>query len=203
VSEIRSLEHLRGLIGEPAAQVAYKFHRRLNAAARAFVTRSPLLFLATTDPHGQPAVSPKGGVPGFVLTEDDSTLLLPERKGNKLVFSLQNILVNPRVALIFLVPGTGETLRVSGTARLLDDSALCERFASRGRPALLVLKVSVEQCYFHCAKAFLRSNLWNLQTWPDAMPISFGSEICEEGGLPAQEIGTFDAAVQGRYKTDL
>jgi hypothetical protein len=95
------------------------------------------------------------------LVEDPTTLFVPERKGNRLIFSLQNILDNPQVAMIFLVPGTEETLRVQGRAELTADPQMCDRFTARGRPALLVTRVKVERCYFHCAKAFKRSRLWD------------------------------------------
>jgi PPOX class probable FMN-dependent enzyme len=203
VAQIRDLASLRAIIGEPSPQVPHKIHRRLNERARAFIARSPMLLLATVDASGQPTVSPKGDEPGFVRVADANTLLLPERKGNKLIFSLQNLLANPRVGLIFLVPGTDETLRVSGSASLHDDPELCAAFAARGRPALLAMRIAVSECYFHCAKAFLRSALWKPDTWPERMPISFGAEIAESGGLAAGEIEAFDQAVQGRYRTDL
>ena len=203
MAQIRDVASLRALIGEPSAQVPHKIHRKLNQRARAFIARAPMLLLATADAGGQPTVSPKGDEPGFVHVPDERTLLLPERKGNKLIFSLQNLLANPRVGLIFLVPGTDETLRVSGTASLHNDPELCATFAARGRPALLAMRIAVSECYFHCAKAFLRSALWRPETWPERMQISFGAEIAESGGLAAGEIESFDQAVQGRYKTDL
>lgn len=203
MAEISDIAALRAIIGEPSAQVAHKIHRQLNQRARAFIARSPLLFLATTDAHGQATVSPKGDGPGFVRSVDERTLLLPERKGNKLIFSLQNILANPRVGLIFLVPGTDETLRVTGQATLRDDADLCAALETRGRAALLVMQVQVIECYFHCAKAFLRSALWKSDSWPQRVPISFGAEIAESGGLDACEIEAFDRGVQGRYQTDL
>ncbi len=203
MTRIADIEHLRRVIGEPSPQVAYKLHRRLNATARNFITRSPMFLLGSVDAEGQPTVSPKGDPAGFVHVEDDTTLLIPERKGNKLVFSLSNVIANPRVALIFLLPGTDETLRVEGEAELLDDADLCNRFVERGRPALLVMRIRVKGCYFHCAKAFLRSELWKPATWPERMPVSFGAEIAENGGLGAGEVAAFDAGVQGRYRTDL
>jgi predicted pyridoxine 5'-phosphate oxidase superfamily flavin-nucleotide-binding protein len=129
--------------------------------------------------------------------------MIPERTGNRLVFSLQNILVNPRVGLIFLVPGTHETLRVGGEAEIRDDAELCDSFSARGKSALLVTRIRVTECYFHCAKAFLRSELWKPETWPERMTVSFGEEIAEEGGLDAAEVARFDAGVRGRYETDL
>jgi hypothetical protein len=203
MAQIRDLARLRAIIGEPSAQVPHKIHRTLNQRARDFIARSPLLLLASVDAAGQPTVSPKGDEPGFVQVLDAGTLLLPERKGNKLIFSLRNLLANPRVGLIFLVPGTDETLRVSGSASLHDDPELCAALAARGRPALLATRIAVTECYFHCAKAFLRSALWEPGTWPERMQISFGAEIAQSGGLASGEIEAFDQAVQGRYRTDL
>lgn len=201
---IANLAQLRALIGEPNQYVPLKLHKTLNERAAAFIGRSPMCMLSTTDANGQPTVSPKGDAPGFVRVADPCTLLMPERKGNKLIFSLQNVLANPKVGLIFLVPGTGETLRVMGNAELLDDPDLCESFIERGKPALLVMRVRITECYFHCAKAFLRSGLWNPDTWPEEMKISFGAEISEASGIMKQEeIPAFDAGVRERYKTDL
>jgi PPOX class probable FMN-dependent enzyme len=190
-------------MGEPNEQVPRKIHRKLNRQAVAFIERAPMMFLSTTDANGRSTVSPKGDGPGFVRVVDTHTLLIPDRKGNKLLFSLQNMLANPHIAMIFIVPGTSETLRVSGDAQLLDDRELCESFVERDKPALLVTRVRVTECYFHCAKAFLRSDLWNPASWPQPVKISFGEEIASAGGLPAEQIEMFDAAVQGRYRTDL
>ncbi len=200
---IDNIAQLRALMGEPSAQVPRWIHTRLNRQAIAFIGRAPMMFLSTTDAAGQSTVSPKGDSPGFVRVADERTLLIPDRKGNKLLFSLQNILANPRISMIFLVPGTSETLRVSGDAQLLDDRELCESFVERDKPALLVTRVRVTECYFHCAKAFLRSDLWNPASWPAPVKISFGEEIAEGGGLESQQIEGFDAAVQARYRTDL
>ncbi|UCH46713.1 MAG: pyridoxamine 5'-phosphate oxidase family protein [Betaproteobacteria bacterium] len=200
---IETTERLRELIGTPNELVRLKIHRQLNAAAREFIARAPMLLLATCGKEGEPQLSPKGDAPGFVQIEDDRTLVIPERKGNKLAFSLENILNNPQVALIFLVPGTCETLRIEGRAQLDDDAALCQKFSARGSPALLVTRVEIEAVYFHCAKAFLRAELWKPETWPDTISVSFGKEIAQGGGLDNQQIDEFDAAVRSRYRTDL
>jgi uncharacterized protein len=200
---IQTLPQLRALMGEPNEQVPRKIHRSLNRQAIAFIRQAPMLFLSTTDASGQSTVSPKGDGPGFVRVADAQTLLMPERKGNRLLFSLQNILANPRVSMIFVAPPTNETLRVAGTAELLDDPELCESFIERDKPALLVTRIRVTEAYFHCAKAFLRSELWNPARWPEAIKISFGEEIASEGGMAKEEIATFDAGVAGRYRTDL
>ena len=203
MARVGTVEALRKIIGSPNEQVPLKIHRELNARAIEFIGKSPMLMLATSDAAGRPTVSPKGDLPGFVQVEDRRTLLIPERKGNKLIFSLTHILENPHVGLIFLVPGTSETLRVQGTAELLDDADWRVTLAARGSPALLTMRVTVTECYFHCAKAFLRSDLWKPETWPEKMAISFGEEIAESGGLQREAIAEFDIAVGERYKTDL
>jgi uncharacterized protein len=200
---IDSKHRLRELIGAPGEVVHLKIHDRLNDTARGFIARCPMAFLATASADGTPTVSPKGDDPGFVQVEDERTLLIPERKGNKLAFSLQNIIDNPKVGLIFLVPGTCETLRVQGHAQLSDDAALCDRLGARGSRALLVMKVAVEACYFHCAKAFLRAQLWDAASWPETIRVSFGDEIAQRGGLARAAVADFDAGVRTRYKTDL
>lgn len=203
MARIENVSALRGLIGSPSELVTFKIHRELNTRAIGFIAGSPMFMLSTADAQNRPTVSPKGDRPGFVQVADSRTLLIPERKGNKLIFSLQNIIANPNVGLIFLVPGTCETLRVQGTAELLDDPDLREKLAARGGKALLVMRVTVEECYFHCAKAFLRSDLWKPETWQEKMTISFGEEISERGGIAANFIKEFDRGVGERYKTDL
>ena len=203
MGRIETTAALRKLIGSPSELVPYKIHRELNPRAVEFIGKSPMLMLSTAGADGHATVSPKGDPAGFVHVEDSRTLLIPERKGNKLIFTLQNILANPKVGLIFLVPGTCETLRVQGTAELLDDAALCERLSMRGNRALLAIRVSVTECYFHCAKAFLRSDLWKPATWQEEMTISFGVEIAGSGGMAPEAAQEFDRGVRERYKTDL
>ena len=203
MGRIESTEALRKLIGSPSELVPYKIHRELNPRAIEFIGKSPMLMLSTAGADGHATVSPKGDPAGFVRVEDHRTLLIPERKGNKLIFTLQNILSNPKVGLIFLVPGTCETLRVQGTAELLDDAELCERLSMRGNKALLAIRINVTECYFHCAKAFLRSDLWKPGTWQEEMTISFGAEIADSGGMATEAAQEFDRGVRERYKTDL
>ena len=203
MARIENAEALRTLLGSPSDLVRRKIHPQLNARAIDFIGKSPMLMLSTADAEGNATVSPKGDPAGFVHVEDEHTLLIPERKGNKLIFSLTNILANPAVGLVFMVPGTRETLRIQGNAELLDDAALCEKVYARGAKALLVIRVRVTECYFHCAKAFLRSDLWSPETWPDKITISFGEEIAESGGMDRAIIDEFDRGVAGRYKTDL
>ncbi len=148
-------------------------------------------------------MSPKGDVQGFVAIEDDRTLLVPDRAGNNLAFGLTNILANPHVGLIFLRPGTGETLRVSGRAILHDDADLRERLSARGQAAKLVLRVRVERCYFHCARSVLRAGLWQPENWPEPMTVSFGRIIAEATAAEASFADRIDSSVREGYRTGL
>jgi PPOX class probable FMN-dependent enzyme len=134
---------------------------RLDRHCRAFIELSPFATLATADPEGWPDVSPRGGAPGFVEVLDEHTLVLPDRQGNNRVDGLRNAVANPRVALMFLVPGIDETLRVSGTATLLPPDALDVDLTEFGRPPRSVLLVRVRSAYFQCAKSVMRSGLWD------------------------------------------
>lgn len=204
MERITTETQLRALLGNPAPTLPYKMYRELSPRGAQFVRSSPLFFLATADTAGRATVSPKGGRPGFVHIETQR-LLIPERKGNRLLMSLRNILVNDQVGLLFVVPRTVEVFRVHGRAALYNDSVLCGRFIEHGRPALLVLEVVVEECFFHCGKAMLRSGMWDPAHWPEPVPVSFGEEIgaqlkpdnCE------QWQAEFDAFVQDRYRNDL
>jgi PPOX class probable FMN-dependent enzyme len=197
---IRDTAALTALIGQPRPAVGRKFHDRLTPQAVEFLGRSPLAFLATVDEAGQPMVSPKGDQPGFIRPDGERTTLLPERSGNRLVFTLRNIVANGHLAVIALAPGTGETLRLEGEAELDDDPTLCASFRARDRDALLVIRLRLQRCHFHCAKSLLRSSAWPTEA---AAGVSFGQEIASTGGLTPGEIEAFDAAVRERYVTDL
>lgn len=200
---IKDIETLRQIIGNPRPLTSFKIQKRLNATAQAFIRHSPLMLLATANRRGEATISPKGDHPGFVYIQDDLTLCLPERQGNKLIFSLQNIIENPQVGLLFIVPGTAETLRVQGVAELTDDEELCRKLSARGKAALLVTKVRVTECYFHCAKAFLRGSVWQPESWAQPLKISFGKEIACNTDLKEEDVQELDAGVEKRYVSDL
>ncbi|MDX2166431.1 MAG: pyridoxamine 5'-phosphate oxidase family protein [Deltaproteobacteria bacterium] len=200
---ITTLEQIRALVGEGNPTAQLKIGDRLDAHARAFIGRSPFLVLSTADAAGRADVSPKGDHAGFVAVEDERTLLIPDRSGNRLVFGLQNILANPQVGVLFMVPGTGETLRVNGRASLTSDPAIRARLSSRGKPAVLAIRVEVEECFFHCAKAFLRAALWKPETWPGDVKVSFGRIMADKLGSPDEVAQAIDVMIEENYRNDL
>jgi PPOX class probable FMN-dependent enzyme len=200
---ITSVDQLRAIMGEPGKITPLKLLTALDDDAVDFIRRSPFLVLATADAAGNQDASPKGDAPGFVAIEDRNTLLIPDRKGNKLLFGLQNILATGRVGLLFITPPTNETLRVNGTAELVVDPAILERLSARGQPAQLAIRVTVRECFFHCAKAFIRSELWNHQQWPERIKISFGKYLARKMNAGADVAQQIDEFVEQDYKTNL
>lgn len=165
---IESEEELRALMGTPGARSLLKERPVLDAHCRAFIALSPLVLVATCDADGRCDVSPKGDAPGFVLALDERRLVIPDRPGNKRFDGMRNLIANPHVGLIFLVPGREETLRVNGRAWITRDAELLRRCAAEGRTPPLGIGVAVEACYLHCAKPFRRAHLWSTGTWPAA-----------------------------------
>ncbi|ANN79824.1 pyridoxamine 5'-phosphate oxidase family protein [Bordetella flabilis] len=157
---ITSVEALTARYGEPGEASLLKETASLHANYCAFIRAAPFVALATSGPDGLD-VSPRGDAPGFVEVHDDKTLLIPDRRGNNRVDSLRNIIADPRVALLFLVPGIGETLRVNGRADISIDPALLERLAVDGKPPRSVLVVHVDTVFFQCSRAVVRSRLWD------------------------------------------
>jgi PPOX class probable FMN-dependent enzyme len=156
---VRTEAQLREIIPEPEPGLARKLFDHLDPFAQEFVAKSPLLFVATYGPKSGIDVSPKGDAPGFVHVDSSRTLSIPERRGNRLAYGFRNLLRKPSIGLLFVVPGVTETLRVNGKAEIRKDPALLERLAGGGKPAILVTRVLVEECFFHCGKTFLRSTL--------------------------------------------
>jgi hypothetical protein len=199
-----SVEKLRAVVGEPGPGIELKIADHLVEEAKAFIARSPFLVLSTAGADGSCDSSPKGDDPGFVVIEDDRTLLIPDRPGNRLAYGLTNIVENPRVGVLFMIPGTTETFRVNGTAELRSDPELLTRLEARGKPAILAIRVTVEQAFFHCSKAFLRSKLWQIDTWPEKQKISFGSMLAKRIKSEDENLAAMiDASVEENYRTDL
>ena len=200
---ITDLAGLRAAVGESNPGIALKVHDKLDRFAVDFIGRSPFLVLSTCDSNGNIDASPKGDAPGFVEVLNDTTLLIPDRPGNKLIFGHQNILDNPKIGLLFLIPGTPETVRVNGTAELTTDPALISGLAARGKPAVLVIRVHVEEVFFHCAKAFVRSGLWKPEQWADRYKVSFGEMFREWTGAGEDAVKTVDEAIENDIRDNL
>jgi uncharacterized protein len=169
--EVTTVDELRAIVGEPQEAVAKKVKDRLSGVQKDWLAHSPLGFVATTDAHGRVDVSPKGDPPGFVRVIDDTTIAIPERPGNKRVDGYLNVLQRPQVGTLFLIPGRGDTLRINGSARILSDADYFDDMAVQGKRPILALEVDIEEVFFHCAKAFMRSDTWDPSTWnPTALP---------------------------------
>jgi uncharacterized protein len=191
---------LRALIGEPAALTCAKITDRLNAATRLFIERSPFVCIATSDTTGRCDVSPRGDPAGFVRILDERTLLMPERPGNRLADTLRNVLANPHVGLIFIVPGATDTFRVNGRAVLTTDAALLEPCALEGRTPKLGLLIDIEEAYTQCSKALLRSQLWDPARFVDPSTLPTGGEVHRAIQGEGFDAARYDAERAERYR---
>jgi PPOX class probable FMN-dependent enzyme len=171
---IQSEDELRTLIGAPLPLIAMKVVDRLNHQTRRFIEKSPFICISTSDAAGNCDVSPRGDPAGFVRILDDRTLLVPERPGNRLADSLRNILANGRIAILFVLPGIGDSFRVNGRATLTSDADLLAPSVVEGKVPKLGILVDIEEAYPQCAKAFIRSSLWDPAKFVprDALPTS-------------------------------
>ena len=160
-------ERLREILPRWTGNASKKDHDRINEVAAAFIARSPYILISSAGRDGAQSISPKGDAPGFVTVHDDRTLIVPDRLGNHRLDTFENLMSDPRVGLIFLVPGHTETLRVAGTARIARDEALRAPFAIRGKLPDLVLVVDVAQVFMHCSKSTVRARLWTPEAWPE------------------------------------
>jgi uncharacterized protein len=166
MSIITTLEELDALYGVPAEASLVKEVDRITPHYRALIDASPFAVLASAGPEGLDC-SPRGDVPGFVRVQDEHTLMLPDRRGNNRADSLRNIVRDPRVALLFMIPGSGTTLRVNGRAQLSTDPDLLQSFVMEGKAPRTVVVITVESVYFQCARALVRSDLWNPTKYAD------------------------------------
>jgi uncharacterized protein len=197
---IKSEEELRAILGYPSELVKNKAIDALDEHCRQFISKSPLLIMATSDAEGLCDVSPRGDLPGFVLVLDDKHLVIPERPGNRRMDSLRNILSNPNAGLIFLIPGLEETLRVNGQAYIVRDEDLLVRMESHGRTPLVGIVIEVEECYMHCAKSLKRSSLWNPDSWIAKAELpNVAQMISDHAKLPGMNAEKVKASLQDSY----
>ena len=199
MTAIAGEDGLRSLLGEPSALVQSKVGDRLNELTRQFVERSPFLCLATSAADGTCDVSPRGDPHGFVRVLDDRTLLLPDRPGNRLADSYRNVLENPHVALLFIVPGVTDTFRVNGRATIVTDPELLEPCAVEGKVPKVGLRIEVEEAFTHCSKAFLRASLWDPERYVDRSELPSPGALLKSVGAEV-EPETYDAERAERYE---
>lgn len=203
MSSISTLAELREVVGECRPGLEEKNMDHMDEFAEQFIARSPFIVMSTSDADGRLDASPKGDEPGFVEVVDAKTLLIPDRPGNKLAYGHQNILVNPRIGLLFMIPQTQETLRVNGRAELSCDETLLEQLAARGKPAILAIKVVVEECFFHCGKSMIRSKLWSPDDWGEKHKVSFGEMFAARKQADKAVVQVYDEAIAKDYRDNL
>ncbi|HYK71709.1 MAG TPA: pyridoxamine 5'-phosphate oxidase family protein [Pseudoneobacillus sp.] len=171
---------LTDFMGTPSEVASKKVIYHLDVHCRDFISKSPFLVISTSDKNGFCDVSPRGDQPGFPFILNDHCLVLPERPGNKRVDTLRNILHNPHVGLLFLIPGMDETLRVNGKATIIQDEDILEKMAVKGKNPLVGIAVEIEECFLQCAKALKRSDLWNPESWFDKKELPSGAKILSD-----------------------
>ncbi|MGL1919480.1 MAG: pyridoxamine 5'-phosphate oxidase family protein [Hyphomicrobiales bacterium] len=201
VKKIVNIEELEALYKDPSKLALAKEIDYINDSYQKFIEASPYCILST---YGEKGIdcTPRGDPAGFVRVIDKKTILLPDRKGNNRIDSLRNILLNSQVGLIFLVPNVGETIRVAGHAEILVDEELNASFAIKGKPALSVLKITVDKIYFHCGKSSMRSKIWKPETHPDRKSVPSAGQMGKE--IDRSFDGeAYDKALPERYKTTL
>lgn len=193
------------ILGDPEPAVVAKVSACIGATAHRFIAHSPFVCLATASNAGADC-SPRGDAPGFVRVIDNTTLALPDRTGNALADSFRNVLLNPAVGMLFLIPGLRETLRVNGTGYVTDDPELLQRFDNDGRPIKLALVISVEQVYFHCGKALIRSRLWDPATKSLPASATLGVNVFAlqriEHGVAEQSSAAFAETLEESYRNE-
>jgi PPOX class probable FMN-dependent enzyme len=198
---IRSLDDLAKIYAEPLPRVATKETDHITEVGRAFIAASPFLVLATSNGDSIDC-SPKGDAPGFVQLFDDRTLLIPDRPGNNRIDGMKNLLVNPKVGIIFMVPGSNETYRVTGRAVISTDPELLKRFEVRGKLPRVVMRVSVEEAFNHCPKAFVRAKLWDANARPTGAP-THGDFAASRDGKDAAYAKDYNEKYAERLKNEL
>ena len=190
---------LRAVIGRPTELVAAKIADRLNDLTRQFIERSPFVCVATSRPDGGLDVSPRGDPAGFVRILDERTLLIPDRPGNKLADTLTNLLADPRIGLLFLIPGIGDTFRVNGRARIVDDAELLSASAVEGKAPKLGILVEIEEAFTQCPKALVRSDLWNPDNHVDRSELPKSGAILASIADPGLDVDEYERARAERY----
>ncbi len=207
MSRIAEKSTLKARMGEVGELAAKKTLPRIDKYARIYIERSPFLCIGTADEHGHADVSPRGDPPGFVRVVDDKTLIIPDRPGNNRVDTMSNIIANPKVGILFLIPGIDDTLRVNGRAEIIDDPQELAPAAVNGRAPKIGIRVHVEEVFFHCAKAFRRSKLWDPAQHQDRSFLpGIAHMVMEQAracAVDTEESDKVEAEVQEDYRSGL
>jgi PPOX class probable FMN-dependent enzyme len=190
---------LRELVGFPTELATAKIVARLNDLTRQFIERSPFVCVATTRPDGGVDVSPRGDPPGFVRILDEQTLLIPERPGNAIADTLTNLIADPRIGLLFLVPGVGDTFRVNGRAVLTEDPQLLAPSVVEEKVPAIGILVSIEEAFTQCSKALVRSDLWNPERHVERAALPSSGAILRSTADPTLDPDTYDRERAARY----
>ncbi len=199
---VPSKEAIRDLYGKVSPLAANKTLTYLDRHAKAFIALSPFMVIASADASGNCDATPRGDAPGFVAVLDDKTLLIPDRRGNNRVDTLLNIAANPRIGLLFMVPGFGETLRVNGRVSITTDPALLEGHSAGGKVPTSAILLHVDEMFFHCAKAMIRSELWNPERQQDRKTFpSLGRIIADQ--VAGVDAAAAEAGIDDAYRTRL
>lgn len=200
---IKNEEELDALFGEPHDLVKGKSRSSLDDNMKEFVRRSPLICMSTIDKCGQVDVSPKGDAPGFVHIDDEGNLLVPDRPGNRLVLGFRNLLENSSVGVLFIVPTMKETLRIKGLATMTKDPAILEQLSAQEKPALLCTHIKIEECFFHCGKAMIRSHMWKPEKWIEHTDSLMVLHVAKRLDADAEAEKAIEAEVERAYREEL
>ena len=201
---ITSGEELASIVGTQSAIAIKKELKTLDEHMRRFIAHAPFVVISTHAADGRCDASPRGDAAGFVQVVDDRTLLIPDRPGNRRVDSFRNILEAGRIGLLFLIPGFGETLRVNGRAAIIRDEAWLTPLSAQGKRPQLAVAVEVEECYLQCAKALLRSKLWEPHDTTKLQSLPCAAEmLCDQVQLPEYDVAKMQTLLDGAYKNNL
>lgn len=196
----RTAEDLCERFGAPDEMVIKHKLPYIDEAAARFIAQCPFVIVATADAQGRCDASPKGDPPGFIHIADEHTVYLPDRSGNKMFQGITNILENPHIGMILLIPGEEWTMRINGRARVVDDPSLLERLGARGRPAQLAIEVKIEECFFHCPRSFKRAELWNPEHFQKYQGDSWGKILAQRTNLPADKVEKLEEGIKEAVK---
>jgi PPOX class probable FMN-dependent enzyme len=203
MTDLTTSTELREIYRLPQGGAVDKEHPSINEHDRAFIAHAPFVIIGTSDAEGRQDVSPKGGPPGFVAVLDDGTVAIPDLSGNNRLDSIENLVDNPRIGLLFMIPGLDETLRVNGTARLSTDPAVLTAATVNSVVPKVAICVAAEQVYIHCAKALRRGSVWQPEAWPDRSDMPTIACMFRDLVAPKLDVEVIEHALEDSYQKTL